>query len=120
MKTIATKLIPLLSPLGSWEASCPAEADLLAKQFTWLAEHEVFSGRAKGNVQLVGGRWQPNVHEEPLMTLTVIQFVDQLLHTILQRMSHTLVFEYKMEMDSQKEIPAFLFPLFSTSNVQIR
>lgn len=32
MKIVATELMPLLDLLGSWEASYPAKADVLAKQ----------------------------------------------------------------------------------------
>lgn len=32
MKTVAIELLPLLDLLGSWEASYPARADVLAKQ----------------------------------------------------------------------------------------
>lgn len=56
MKIVATKLIPLLNLLGSWEASYPAEADLLAKQLIWQVKSGILSGRPRASVHVVEGK----------------------------------------------------------------
>lgn len=56
MKIVATKLIPLLNLLGSWEASYPAEADLLAKQLIWQVKFGILSGRPRASVHVVEGK----------------------------------------------------------------